>query len=114
MRGVRRGLDGLEVAPEVFAAIEARLVELMGEIDAMNAAARPERIEIIWRMSNEGRIPEIGDIAAHRVRLGVLDAAERVPLSTREVEAIALRAGREVAAIERAIEAIEEDAASAA
>ncbi|MFN8151394.1 MAG: hypothetical protein U0R24_09755 [Solirubrobacterales bacterium] len=31
-----------------------------------------------------------------------------------EVEAAALRAGREVAAIERAIEAIEEDAAQAA
>lgn len=110
MRGVHRGLDGLDVAPEVFAAIEERLADLKGEIDELHAADRPERIEIAWRMSDEGRTPDIADIASHRVRLGVLDAAQRVPLTSREIETIASRAGSEVAAIERAIEAIEEAA----
>lgn len=108
MRGIERGLQGFDVRPEVTASIEARLLELKGEMDRLHAADRPERIEIAWRMSDEGRIPEIADIAAHRVRLGVLDATARVPLSTREREAIASRAGAEVAAIERAIEAVEE------
>ena len=110
MRGVRRGLEGIEVPPGVLAAVEARLRDLKGEIDQLHAAERPERSEIAWRMSGEGRIPEVADIAAHRVRLGVLDATARVPLSTREREAIASRAGAEVAAIERAIEAVEEAA----
>lgn len=100
----------MDFDPVVLDAIERRLAALMAEIDALHAAERPGRMEIAWRMADEGRLPEIADIAAYRVRLGVLDAAERVPLSTAQVEALSSRAGAEVAALERMIERIEADA----